>query len=407
MTKSARAMTVSGVYIVDGIRTPIGRLRGSLSSVRPDDLAAQTLRSLVKRTECSPHVVDEVIMGCANQAGEDNRNIARMALLLAGIPTSVPGITVNRLCASGLSAVNFGARQIAVGEADLVIAGGVESMSRAPLVMAREGGIGHRTAFDTTLGWRFPNPKMETLFPLESMGETAENLVEELGLTREAQDVYALQSHQRTIAAEEAGRFEAERIPITITRKNSAALVHIDESPRRDTSPEQLAKLQPVFRPDGTVTAGNASSLNDGASCLLLASEKGLRKIAKKPMARWIASSSVGVEPRLMGIGPVPAVKKILSRTNLKTHDIDVYEINEAFAAQTLAVVRQLNLMERLADINPNGGAIALGHPLGMSGARLLTTLIHELNHRKVQRGIATLCVGVGQGVATLVERVI
>jgi acetyl-CoA acetyltransferase family protein len=333
-----------------------------------------------------------------------------MAALLAGLPNSVPGITVNRLCASGLSAVNQAARMIACGEADLVLAGGVENMSRAPLVMGKgeeAWARGNRTVYDTALGWRFPNPAMEALFPLESMGETAENLAEQLDISREDQDAFAAESHRRALAAEAEGKFDAERIPVSIPqRKGDPLTVAKDEGPRPESTPKKLSTLRAAFRKGGTVTAGNASSLNDGAACLVLASEAGLDKVRKAPMARWRGGASAGVNPRIMGIGPVPAVEKLLGRAELGTGDVDVFELNEAFAAQSLAVLRRLGLEGRSADVNPNGGAIALGHPLGMSGARILTTLLYELERRQARRGVATLCVGVGQGVATLVERI-
>jgi 3-oxoadipyl-CoA thiolase len=398
------------VYIVDAVRTPIGRHRGALAPVRPDDLLARVIEAALERTGASGAAFDEAIMGCANQAGEDNRNVARMAALLAGLPNSVPGITVNRLCASGLSAVNQAARMIACGEADLVLAGGVENMSRAPLVMGKgeeAWARGNRTVYDTALGWRFPNPAMEALFPLESMGETAENLAEQLDISREDQDAFAAESHRRALAAEAEGKFDAERIPVSIPqRKGDPLTVAKDEGPRPESTPKKLSTLRAAFRKGGTVTAGNASSLNDGAACLVLASEAGLDKVRKAPMARWRGGASAGVNPRIMGIGPVPAVEKLLGRAELGTGDVDVFELNEAFAAQSLAVLRRLGLEGRSADVNPNGGAIALGHPLGMSGARILTTLLYELERRQARRGVATLCVGVGQGVATLVERI-
>ena len=369
------------------------------------------MRAALSRAGVAGAMVDEVIAGCANQAGEDNRNVARMALLLAGLPNSVPGFTVNRLCASGLTAVNQAARLIATGEADIVLAGGVECMSRAPLVVGKgTTGFagGNRTMYDSALGWRFPNPKMEELFPLEAMGETAENLVEQMDVSREDQDQYAFDSHKKALAAERDGRFIDERISVTIAqRKGDAILVERDEGPRVDTTLEKLASLRAVFRKGGTVTAGNSSTLNDGASCLVLASERGLAKIKAAPMARWVGGQSAGVNPRIMGIGPVPAVERLLNRTQLGIDDIDLMELNEAFAGQSLAVLRSLDPDEALIErTNVNGGAIALGHPLGASGARILTTLVHEMKRRRAKRGIATLCVGVGQGEATLVEAV-
>ncbi|MFO0729013.1 MAG: acetyl-CoA C-acyltransferase [Myxococcota bacterium] len=397
------------VFILEAVRTPIGRIRGGLRDVRPDDLFAAVIKAALERTGIAAATVDEVLAGCANQAGEDNRNVARMGLLLAGMPNSVPGVTINRLCASGLEAVNQGARQIACGEADIVLAGGVESMTRAPFVMAKsqdayEGG--NRTVYDTSLGWRFPNPRMEQLFPLEQMGETAENLAEQVGIDRESQDRFALASHQKAVAAERAGRFDDERVPVLVQKKKGdGELVERDEGPRADTSYEKLAELKPAFRKPGTVTAGNSSTLNDGAACLVLASESAVKNLGLPPLARWVGGQSAGVNPRIMGVGPVPAIEKLLGRQRLKLNDIDLMEINEAFAAQALAVLRRLGADEEMESrVNVNGGAIALGHPLGASGARILTTLVHEMRRRGARRGIATLCVGVGQGVATLVE---
>jgi 3-oxoadipyl-CoA thiolase len=399
---------VQDVYILDAVRTPIGRHRGMLSAVRPDDLLATVIRAALERTGIAGASVDEVIMGCANQAGEDNRNVARMSLLLAGMPNSVPGFTVNRLCASGLTAVNQGARLIATGEADIVLAGGVESMTRAPLVTHKgDDGFatGNRTMYDTTLGWRFGNKRMEDLFPLEGMGETAENLAEQMAISREDQDQFALDSHKKALAAEAAGRFEDERIPVTIPQKKGDPLIaDRDEGPRPDSSIEKLGKLRTVFRKNGTVTAGNSSPLNDGAACVVLTNEAIAKSAKKRPLARWLGAQSVGVNPRIMGIGPVPAVERLIKRFNLKLDDIDLFELNEAFAAQSLAVLRRLDMEDLHDRVNVNGGAIALGHPLGASGARILTTLVHEMWRRGSRRGIATLCVGVGQGVATLVE---
>ncbi len=398
------------VYILDAVRTPIGRHRGALSGFRPDDMLAHVLRALLDRTGIAGAAVDEVICGCANQAGEDNRNVARMALLLAGLPNSVPGFTVNRLCASGLTALNAAARQIACGEADVVIAGGVESMTRAPLVVDKGEGAfapGNRLMFDTTLGWRFPNPRMEELFPLESMGETAENLAEQMAILREDQDAFANESHRRAVAAQNEGRFEDELVPVSVPqRKGEPIRVDKDGGPRADSSVEALAKLRPAFRKNGTVTAGNSSSLNDGAAAVALVSADVLGGFDKPPMARWVGAQSVGVNPRIMGIGPVPAVERLLKRTGLKLDDIDLFELNEAFAAQSLAVLRRLGMEDLRDRVNVNGGAIALGHPLGASGARIVTTLVHEMWRRRAKRGIATLCVGVGQGEATLLEGV-
>ncbi len=403
--------SVREVFILEAVRTPIGRVRGALRDVRPDDLLAAVIKAALDRTQIRGAMIDEVVAGCANQAGEDNRNVARMALLLAGLPNSVPGVTVNRLCASGLEAINQGARQIAVGEAELVIAGGVESMSRAPLVMGKpqdayEGG--NRTMYDSSLGWRFPNARMEQLFPLEQMGETAENLAEQVGIDREAQDLWALRSHQRALAAEAEGRFADERVPVMVQkRKGDPERVEQDEGPRADTSLEQLAKLKPAFRKTGTVTAGNSSTLNDGAACVILGSAQAIKNLGVQPLARWVGAQSAGVNPRIMGIGPVPAIEKLLARHQLGLRDLDLLEINEAFSAQVLAVLARLGADEEIsARTNVNGGAIALGHPLGASGARIVTSLVHELRRRGGKRAVASLCVGVGQGVATLIEAV-
>jgi 3-oxoadipyl-CoA thiolase len=398
------------VFILDAVRTPIGKHQGVLAPVRPDDLLAIALKAALERTGIAGASIDEVIIGCANQAGEDNRNVARMGLLLAGLPNSVPGITVNRLCASGLSAVNIGAMMIATGDAKIVLAGGVESMSRAPLVVEKGEDAyasGNRTMYDTSLGWRFPNKKMSDLFPLESMGETCENLVEQMSISRIDQDAFALSSHEKALAAERAGRFNDERVPVAIPQKKSDPIVVVkDEGPRTDAALDRLHALKPVFRKNGTVTAGNASSLNDGAACVVLASEEALADHGKLPIARWVGSQAVGVNPRIMGIGPVPATERLLDRFKLTVNDIDLFELNEAFAGQSLACIRRLGLEGLIDRVNPNGGAIALGHPLGASGARLVTTLVHEMRRRRASRGIATLCVGVGQGVATLIERV-
>jgi len=411
MLASIAVNELKNVYLVDALRTPLGRLRGGLKDVRPDDLLAHVIRTIVERNGLHDHQIDEVVAGCANQAGEDNRNVARMALLLAGLDQSVPGVTVNRLCASGLNAVNQAARLIATGEAELVLAGGVESMSRAPLVVGK-GNVGYasgnRTMYDTALGWRFPNPKLEAIFPLEGMGVTAENLVAEMNISREDQDVFALGSHTKALAAQAAGRFEDEITPVSVPqRKKDPIIVDKDEGPRAESTLEKLNSLRAVFKKDGSVTAGNSSTLNDGAACLILASEEMVKKLNANPLARWVGSQAAGVNPRTMGIGPVPAVKKLLQRTQLGLDDIDLFELNEAFAAQSLAVLRQLSddpsLQER---VNVNGGAIALGHPLGCSGARILTTLLYEMKRRKSKRGIATLCVGVGQGEASLVEAI-
>jgi len=372
-------------------------------------MAALVLKVILERNKLDPALVDEVILGCANQAGEDNRNVARMGLLLAGFPPSVPGITVNRLCASGLAAVNIAARAIRAGEGDLFIAGGVESMSRAPysLPKAEEGfGFGNLTAYDTALGWRYPNPRMKEMYGTDSMGETAENIAEQRPhLTRELQDRFSVRSHQRAIAAIDSGKFAEEIIPVPVPQKKGDPLiVTTDERPRRDTTMESLAKLKPAFKKEGgTVTAGNASGLNDGAAAVLVMSEERAVSMGLKPLARIVSAASAGVEPRIMGVGPVPAVKKALGRAGMSIKDIGLIELNEAFAVQSLAVMEDLDLDPEITNVN--GGAIALGHPLGCSGARILTTLLHELARREnVKYGLATLCVGVGQGEATIVE---
>jgi len=395
--------------IIDAIRTPIGALGGGLAAVRPDDLAALVIQAIIKRNQLDPALVEEVYLGCANQAGEDNRNVARMALLLAGLPVSVAGVTINRLCASGLNAVNQAARAIRAGEGDVFIAGGVESMSRAPYSLPKaESGFpfGNLTAFDTALGWRYPNPQMQERYGTESMGETAENIATERPhITRQKQDEFALRSHQLAIAAIDSGKFAEEILPVSIPqRKGDPKMVETDERPRRDTSLESLAKLKPAFRKEGgTVTAGNSSGLNDGAAALLVMSEEKANELGLKALARVISCAAAGVAPRTMGMGPVPATQKVLQRAGLRVKDIGLIELNEAFAVQSLAVIEELGLDPDL--VNVNGGAIALGHPLGCSGARILTTLLHEMGRRSnVKYGLATLCVGVGQGEATIVE---
>jgi 3-oxoadipyl-CoA thiolase len=396
----------AGVFIVDACRTPVGRYRGALSGVRPDDLAATVLRALLDRNPAVPaDAIEDVVMGAANQAGEDNRNVARMAALLAGLPLEVGGATVNRLCGSGLEAVNQISAGLRCGIGDVAIAGGVEAMSRAPFVLPRtdERLQRRQELVDTVLGWRMVNPKM----PVEqtiAMGATAEVLAQELNISREDQDAFALESHRRAVAAQQAGSFGAELIPVTPPGENAAA-VTADEGPRPDTTLEKLAKLRPAFVDGGTVTAGNSSSFNDGAAAVLLATEEALAAHRLEPLARVVTWATAGVEPRRMGIGPVPALNKALSRANWKLEDLAVVELNEAFAAQSLAVVRTLGL--DLAVVNPRGGAIALGHPLGCSGARLMATLVHQLKGLPAgTRGAATMCIGVGQGIATLVERV-
>ena len=403
---------MSTPVIVDAIRTPIGALGGILSPVRPDDLAAHVIKSILERNPFDPALIEEVFFGCANQAGEDNRNVARMAALLAGLPVHVGGVTVNRLCASGLNAVNQAARAIKAGEGEVYVAGGVESMSRAPYSLPKaEAGFsfGNLTAWDTALGWRYPNPVMKEKYGTDSMGETAENIAAERPhLTREKQDEFSVRSHQRAIAAIDSGRFAQEIIPLSIPqKKGDPKLVDTDERPRRDTTMESLGRLKPAFKKDGTVTAGNSSGLNDGAAALLMMSEEKAKALNLKPLARVAASASAGVPPRVMGYGPVPATQKALERAGLKIADIGLMELNEAFAVQSLAVIEDLGIdPER---VNVNGGAIAIGHPLGCSGARLATTLVHEMRLRAaagkpVKYGVATLCVGVGQGEATVFE---
>jgi 3-oxoadipyl-CoA thiolase len=390
---------VSRAVVLSAVRTPVGRYGGVLSSIRPDDLAAEVIVAAVERSGVPREGIEDVWLGCANQAGEDNRNVARMAALLAGLPDEVAGVTVNRLCASGLSAVVGACHAIAAGDGDLFVAGGVESMSRAPFAMAKPDKAfprGDRTVYDTTLGWRFPNPRMEELFPLESMGETGENVAERWGVSREDQDAFALRSQQRWAAAQEAGRFDDELVGVGDAVR--------DEHPRPDTSAEKLAALKPAFRAGGTVTAGNSSGINDGAAALVIASEEKARELRVEPLGVFVGSAVAGVDPRVMGIGPVPAVRKLLARSGVSLEDLDLVELNEAFASQSLVVTRELGLAEER--VNVNGGAIALGHPLGMSGARLVVSLLHELRRRGGRYGLATLCVGVGQGQAALFERV-
>ncbi|MEL7937569.1 MULTISPECIES: 3-oxoadipyl-CoA thiolase [Pseudomonas] len=397
------------VFICDAVRTPIGRFGGALSAVRADDLAAVPVKALVER---NPQVdwaqLDEVYLGCANQAGEDNRNVARMALLLAGLPESIPGVTLNRLCASGMDAVGSAFRAIASGEAELVIAGGVESMSRAPYVMGKADsafGRGQKIE-DTTIGWRFINPLMKAQYGVDAMPQTADNVADDYQVSREDQDAFALRSQQLAGRAQAAGYFAEEIVPVVIKGRKGETVVDTDEHPRPDTTAEALAKLKPVNGPDKTVTAGNASGVNDGSVALILASAEAVKKHGLKPRAKVLGMASAGVAPRVMGIGPVPAVRKLLERLNLAVSDFDVIELNEAFAAQGLAVTRELGIADDDARVNPNGGAIALGHPLGASGARLVLTAVHQLEKIGGQRGLCTMCVGVGQGVALAVERV-
>jgi acetyl-CoA C-acetyltransferase len=379
--------------VLSAVRTPVGRHGGALNDVRPDDLAAHVIAAAVERAGIDAGEIEDVYFGCANQAGEDNRNVARMAALLAGLPQEVAGVTVNRLCASGLTAVTAAAHAIRAGDGELFVAGGVESMTRAPLVTAKPE-YGDGKVWDTTLGWRFPNPRMEAMFPLESMGETGENVAERWSISRQDQDAFALESQRRHAAAVAAGRFDAEVVPVGEVAR--------DEHPRPDTSAEKLASLQPAFREGGTLTAGNSSGINDGAAALVIASEEKAGALGGKPLGRFVASAVSGVDPRVMGIGPIPAVRKALARAGIEIGDIDLVELNEAFASQSLVVIRELGLDPE--KVNVNGGAIAIGHPLGMSGARLVVTLLHELRRRRGRYGLATLCVGVGQGQAAIFE---
>ena len=389
---------MSRAVVLAAIRTPIGRYGGALSHVRPDDLAALVIREAVDRSGVPEQEIEDVWFGCANQAGEDNRNVARMGALLAGLPESVAGVTVNRLCASGLSAVVGACHAVIAGDGDLFVAGGVESMSRAPMVFAKADRAfprGNQAVYDTHLGWRFPNPRLEAMFPLESMGETGENVAERFGVSRDDQDEFALASQQRWAAAHEAGRFDDEIVPVGDVVR--------DEHPRSDTSLEKLAALKPAFREGGTVTAGNAAGINDGAAAVVIASEEKARELDVEPLGAFVGSAAAGVDPRVMGIGPVPAVRRLLERTGVDASQLDLVELNEAFASQSIAVIRDLGLDRE--KVNVNGGAIAIGHPLGNSGARLVVSLLHELRRRRGRYGLATLCVGVGQGQAALFER--
>jgi 3-oxoadipyl-CoA thiolase len=400
---------VPEALIIDAVRTPMGRYRGVLAGVRPDDLAAHAIAAAVERTGINPARVEDIYWGAANQAGEDNRDVARMAGLLAGLPVEVPGVTVNRLCASGLEAVNQASRTLRLGEGKLYLAGGSESMSRAPWVVPKPDAVlprGEQTMYDTALGWRLINPRMAERYSTEAMGETAENVAERYGISREAQDRYALRSHERAVTAHREGRLAEQLVPIDAPSLNgrNATTVDVDEGPRSDTSLEKLARLRPIFREGGTVTAGNASPLNDGAACLVLAADDVVGELGAKPLARVVAIGVAGVDPAYMGIGPVPAIRRALDTAGLTIDQIDLIEINEAFAAQVLACVQELGIDEER--LNVNGGAVALGHPLGCSGARILTSLVWELRRRDGRYGIASLCVGVGQGVATVVERV-
>jgi 3-oxoadipyl-CoA thiolase len=395
-------------WIVEAVRTPIGRYGGALASVRPDDLAAAVIRAVVDRSGIDPSLVEDVILGCANQAGEDNRNVARMAALLAGLPVEVAGQTVNRLCGSGLQAINSAAHAIAVGDGDVFIGGGVESMTRAPYVIAKPEAAfdrGNREAFDTTLGWRFTNPKLAEKHYPYSMGETAENVAERWEVGRDLQDAFALRSQQRAVAAIEEGRFEAQIVPITVpSKKGEPVVMSRDEHPRADTSMEALGKLRPAFREGGTVTAGNSSGINDGASAVLLVEAARARELGLRPMARIVSTAVAGVDPAVMGVGPVPATRKALARAGLTVADLDLVELNEAFASQSIVCINELGLDPD--KVNVDGGAIALGHPLGSSGGRLITMLVHQLRRTGGRYGLATMCIGVGQGIATVVERI-
>ncbi len=393
--------------ILSAVRTPIGRYAGSLKDVRPDDLAALAIAEAVRRANIETGSIEDVILGCANQAGEDNRNVARMALLLAGLPIEVAGQTVNRLCGSGLQAINNAAQAIQTGAGDTFVAGGVESMTRAPFVLGKADSAFNRAMNlqDTTLGWRFVNPRLSAMYHPYSMGETAENVAERTKNSREEQDAYALRSHQRAVAAQQTGRFAEEIVPVPIPqKKGEAILVALDEQPRRDTTLEKLAALKPVFRKDGSVTAGNSSGINDAAAALVLMARNRAQKLGLIPRARVVASAVAGVDPAYMGLGPIPATQKVLQRAGLSIRDIDLIELNEAFAVQVLQCARELEIDEE--KLNVNGGAIALGHPLGCSGARLIVTLLHELERRGGRYGLATMCIGVGQGIATIIERV-
>ncbi|MDH4655424.1 MULTISPECIES: 3-oxoadipyl-CoA thiolase [unclassified Pseudomonas] len=400
---------MNDALIIDAVRTPIGRYAGALSAVRADDLGAVPMRALMQRhPELDWSAIDDVIYGCANQAGEDNRNVARMSALLAGLPVTVPGTTLNRLCGSGLDAIGNAARALRCGETGLMIAGGVESMSRAPFVMGKAESAFSRQAdiFDTTIGWRFVNPLMKSQFGIDSMPETAENVAEQFNVSREDQDAFALRSQQRAAAAQANGRLAKEIVPVEIPqRKGPPKIVEQDEHPRGDTTLEQLAKLGTPFRQGGSITAGNASGVNDGACALLLASSAAAERHGLKARARVVGMATAGVEPRIMGIGPVPATRKVLELTGLSLAEMDVIELNEAFAAQGLAVLRELGVADNDPRVNPNGGAIALGHPLGMSGARLVTTALHELEERQGRYALCTMCIGVGQGIALIIER--
>ena len=400
---------MSDAFIISPLRTPIGRYGGALSAVRADDLAGYIIKCVVERSGVPSEMIDDVIFGCANQSGEDNRNVARMATLLAGLPQEVAATTVNRLCGSALDAVLMAARAVKAGEADVIVAGGVEVMSRAPYVLPKNvsgaAQFGNLTAYDTALGWRFPNPRLEAMFPLEAMGETAENVAERWGVTREEQDAFALRSHRLSLEAWDGGRYDETVVPVEIPqRKGDPVVVRRDEGPRADTTLEKLAALKPAFRKGGSVTPGNSSSLNDGAGAVIVASERAIREYGLKPSLRYVAGATAGVDPRIMGMGPVPATRRALERAALTIDHMELVELNEAFAAQAIAVTRDLGISDDR--LNVNGGAIALGHPLGMSGVRLITTLSTELAMRKSRYGLATMCIGVGQGISAIFERV-
>jgi acetyl-CoA acyltransferase len=394
-------------YIVSACRTPFGKYGGALKDVRPDDMAGLVMKEAAHRAKIDPAEIDDVMFGCANQAGEDNRNVARMGALLAGFPERVPAVTINRLCGSSLDAIIQASRAIRSGEADIIIAGGVESMTRAPYSLPKNvsGGavFGNVPAYDTALGWRYPNTKLETMFPLESMGETAENVAEQWNVSRENQDAFALESHQRAVAAQERGDYDEELVPVEIINRKGNTTVSVDEQPRKDSTLEKLATLKSAFRKGGTVTAGNSSTLNDGASAVVVVSEAVLKRLGVEPLGRYVASGVEGLSPRCMGLGPIYAVRKALEHAQLTTADIDLFELNEAFASQSLAVIRELQLDP--ARVNPNGGAIAIGHPLGASGGRLVATLLYQMRRKNLKRGIATMCIGVGQGIAAIFER--
>lgn len=395
-------------YIISACRTPFGKYGGALKDVRPDDMAGLVIAEAVKRAGIDPNEINDVLIGCANQAGEDNRNVARMGVLLAGLPQRVPATTINRLCGSSLDAIIQASRAIKAGEADIMVAGGVESMTRAPYSLPKNVSgaalFGNLTAYDTALGWRYPNKRLEEMFPLEAMGETGENVAEEWKVSREDQDRFALASHQKAIAAQAAGAYDEEIVPVIIPQKKGDPIVIAkDEQPRADTSMEKLTKLAAAFRKGGSVTAGNSSSLNDGASAVVVVSEKMLKKLGVEPLGRYVASGVEGLSPRTMGMGPVHAVRQILARTGLTINDIDLVELNEAFASQSLAVIRELGL--DIEKVNPNGGAIAIGHPLGASGGRLVGTLLYQMGRKGLKRGIATMCIGVGQGIGAMFER--